>query len=181
MHTAVECTLQQGVFSKTKDDHGVKVQSENPRRKGMQVDLQVTEAQAKELAVLFNQTTSRSSIPEGTTIEIVRPMAAIFGADSEKWTVRLKTGLATAAQIATLVTFLMTHTSLTHLTAPAAQTQQVQCEVTLIRGQTTMHAQFPCSSDSAELVKGITDFMAANGQPDKVHVKLFPSHHKKQQ
>jgi hypothetical protein len=147
----------------------------------MQIDLQVTEAQAKELAVLFNQTTSASSIPEGTTIEIVKPMAGILGADSEKWTVRLKTGLATAAQIATLVTFALAHTSGTHPTAPAPRTQQAQCDVTLTRGQTMMHSQFPCSPDSPELVKGITDFMAANGQPDKVHVKLLPPHHEKKQ
>jgi hypothetical protein len=145
----------------------------------MQIDLQVSEAQAKELAVLFDQTTLRSSIPEGTTIEIVKPMDGVLGADSEKWTVRLKTGLASAAEIATLVTFMTTYTSGTHPTPPAPQTQQAHCEVRLTRGQTTMQAQFPCSPDSPELVKGITDFMTANGQPDKVHVKLFPPHHEK--
>jgi hypothetical protein len=149
----------------------------------MQIDLQVTEARAKELAVLFNQSTPGSSIPlsipPGTTVEIVKPVVGMMGADSGKWTVRLTTTIATAAQIATLVTFALAHAPAPQPDPPASQTKQAQCEVTLTRGQTKMQAQFSCSQDSPELVKGITDFMAKNGQPDKVHVKLVPPHHAK--
>lgn len=151
----------------------------------MQIDLQVTEARAKELESLFNQPTLGSSIPlsipVGTTVKIVEPVAGMMGADSGKWTVRLTTGLATAAQIATLMTFALAHAPGPHPDPNASQTKQAQCEVTLTRGQTRMQAQFPCSPDSPELVKGITDFMAKNGQPDKVHVKLVPPHHEKKQ
>ena len=151
----------------------------------MQIDLQVTEARAKELAVLFHQPTSDSSmplsIPAGTTIKIVKPVAGMIGAGSGKWTVRLTTGLATAAQIVALVTFALTYAPGTHPDPNALQAKPAQCEVTLTRGQTKMQAQFPCSPDSPELVKGITDFMAKNGQPDKVQVKLVPPHHENKQ
>jgi hypothetical protein len=151
----------------------------------MHIDLQVTEARAKELAVLFNQPRSGSSIPlsipAGTTVKVVEPVAGMMGAGSGKWTVRLTTGLATAAQIATLVTFALTHAPEPHPDPNASQTKQARCEVTLTRGQTKMQAQFPCSPDSPELVKGITDFMAKNGQPDEVHAKLVPPRHEKKQ
>jgi hypothetical protein len=151
----------------------------------MQIDLQVTEAQAKELAALFNQRKSFSSIslslPAGTAIEIVEPVAGAFGAGFGKWTVRLTTGLATAAQIATLLTFALAHTPGLHPDPNASPTKQAQCEVTLTRGQTRMQAQFPCSPDSPEVVKGITDFLEKNGPQDKVHVKLVPPHSEKKQ
>lgn len=149
----------------------------------MQIDLQVTETQAKELARLFNQSTSGSSIPlslpAGTTVKIVEPVAGMMGARSGKWTVRLTTGLATAAQIATVVTFVLAHNPMSHSDPPTSQTKQAQCEVTLSRGQTKMQAQFPCSPDSPELVKGIADFLTKNGLPDKVHGKLVSPHPEK--
>jgi hypothetical protein len=96
----------------------------------------------------------------------------MFGAEKGTWKVRLTVGLATAAQIATIVGFMLTHGP-----GPAPAPTSGHCEVTLTHSKTKMQAQFPCTPDSPELVKGISDFIAKNGQPDNVQVKHLPPHH----
>jgi hypothetical protein len=117
-------------------------------------------------------------MPPGIAVEIVKPLAGAMGADAGKWTVRLTTGLATAAQIATIVGFMLAHPPGGPTDPHATMPKPDRCEITLTRSQTQMHAQFPCQPDSPELTKAIVDFVAKNGQPDKVQVKHVPPHHK---
>jgi hypothetical protein len=145
----------------------------------MQIELQITEARASELKALINQPPPDSAIPEGTTIQIIPPVA--FGAGAGDWKVRLSTGLTKAAEIATLLTFLMAVPGVVHPDPVGTQPEQTKCEVTLTRGQTKVQAQFPCSTDSSEVEAIIGDFMAKNGQPDRLHARLVRPHQEKKQ
>jgi hypothetical protein len=140
----------------------------------MQIDIELSEVHANELANLLRKPVAGLGPIE---FEVIKPLPGVLGDTEGKWTVRLKTSLATAAQIATIAGFIWTHIPATPAPVPTDLSHPVS--VTLSTGKSSMHFEAKNAGDSPVLEKAIADFIEKNGPPEKVQVKQANSHHGK--
>ena len=144
----------------------------------MQIDIEVSEAHANALTNLLKKPNGDIADMGPIQFEVIKPLAGVFGDEEGKWTVRLKTSLATAAQIATIVGLIWAHVPTKPEIVPQPPPNPIT--ITLTTGKSIMHYEARDASDSKVLEAAIADYIAKNGPPDKVHVKQTKDHgHKK--
>src|SRR3954469_23331520 len=80
---------------------------ESEEEKGMQIDFELSEVHANELANLLKNPADDIAGLGAIEFEVIEPLSGVMGDEEGKWTVRLKTSLATAAQIATITGFIL--------------------------------------------------------------------------
>lgn len=143
----------------------------------MQIDIELSEVHANELANLLRKPAGGIPGLGPIEFEVIKPLAGVLGDTDGKWTVRLKTSLATAAQTATILGFLLTHVAPPPSPVPPDLSNPVS--ITLSTGKSTMHFEAKNAGDSPVLEKAIADFIEKNGPPEKVQVKQGKPHHVK--
>jgi hypothetical protein len=144
--------------------------------KSMQIDFELTEVHANELAEFLRKPAGKLAEVGPIEFELIKPLSGVLGDTDGKWTVRLKTSFATAAQLATIVGFLWLHVPATPTAGP---TPSNPISITLSTGKSTMHFEANNPSDSRVLEAAIADYIEKNGPPEKVQVKHGKTHHVK--
>ena len=109
----------------------------------MQIDIEVSEAHANELTNLLKKPNGDIADMGPIPFEVIKPLAGVFGDEEGKWTVRLKTSLATAAQIATIVGLIWAHVPTKPEVVPQPPPTRLRSRSQLENPQCTMKPKTP--------------------------------------
>ena len=140
----------------------------------MQIDIELSEAHANELASFLKDPAGDIAGVGPIEFEVIKPLSGVLGDEDGKWTVRMKVGLATAAQIATIAGFIWAHAAIKPDVVPPPPPNPIS--ITLSTGKSTMHFEAKDSGDSKVLEAAIADYIAKSGPPEKVQVKHAKIH-----